>query len=87
MLLTDFCMAVLLVALLAAFGLTLLRKWGAIEWLQVHGCAFLAKLASCDFCLSWWAGVALSVLAALLLAEPLLLAVPFFSTMITRILL
>lgn len=83
----DFCAACVLVALLAAWGLTLLRKWGAIERMQVRGCDLVSRLASCDFCLSWWAGVAVSVIAATVLGEWELLAAPFFSTMITRALL
>ena len=52
------------VALVAAFGLTLLRKWGVIEWVQIHGNEFFAKMFNCDFCLSFWAGVALAILLA-----------------------
>lgn len=36
-------------ALVAAFGLTLLRKWGVVEWVQVHGNEFFAKMFNCDF--------------------------------------
>ena len=70
------------VALVAAFGLTLLRKWQVIEWVQVHGNEF-----NCDFCLSFWAGVALAILLAFITGNPTLLLVPFCSTMITRFLL
>ena len=75
------------VALVAAFGLTLLRKWQVIEWVQVHGNEFFAKMFNCDFCLSFWAGVALAILLALITRNPTLLLVPFSSTMITRFLL
>lgn len=83
----EFIFYVILVAMLAAFVLTLLRKWGVIEWVQVHGNDFFAKMFSCDFCLSWWAGVVLSVLFAICTGNPALLLVPFCSTVITRILL
>ena len=71
------------VALVAAFGLTLLRKWQV----QVHGNEFFAKMFNCDFCLSFWAGVALAILLAFITGNPTLLLVPFCSTMITRFLL
>lgn len=38
----------------ASYALVLASKWGVIEWLQVHGCEFVAEMASCRFCLSWW---------------------------------
>lgn len=75
------------VALVAAFGLTLLRKWGVVEWVQVHGNDFFNKMFRCDFCLSWWAGVVLSVFFAICSGDAWLLFVPFCSTMITRKLL
>lgn len=74
-------------ALVAAFGLTLLRKWGVVEWVQVHGNKFFAKMFNCDFCLSFWAGLALSILFVFITGNPALLLVPFCSTMITRYLL
>ena len=40
----EFIFYVILVAMLAAFVLTLLRKWGVIEWVQVHGNDFFAKM-------------------------------------------
>ena len=72
----TFIIWVLVVATVAAFLLTLLKKWGVIEYVQVHGND-----------LSWWAGVVLSVLFAICTGNPALLLVPFCSTMITRYLL
>ena len=76
-----------IVATVAAFLLTLLKKWGVIEYVQVHGNDFFVKMFNCGFCLSWWAGVVLSVLFAICTGNPALLLVPFCSTVITRILL
>lgn len=84
---TNFVLYTAVVALLAAFGLTLLKKWGVVEWVQVHGNDFFVKMFNCDFCLSFWAGVALSLIFAVVTGNPTLLLVPFCSTMITRILL
>lgn len=75
---------IVLVALLAAFLLTLLRKWGVIEWVQVHGNEFFAKMFNCDFCLSWWACVLISLIAFVLTGNTVFFGVPFCSTMITR---
>nr|UVX39899.1 MAG: protein of unknown function (DUF1360) [Bacteriophage sp.]DAD82430.1 MAG TPA: Protein of unknown function (DUF1360) [Siphoviridae sp. ctHMI2] len=83
----QFIYYIILVALMAAFVLTLLRKWGVIEWVQVHGNEFFAKMFNCDFCLSWWACVLICFFAFVLTGNPAYLGVPFCSTMITRILL
>lgn len=74
----------IVVALLAAFLLTLLRKCGVIEWVQVHGNEFFAKMFNCDFCLSWWTCVLISLIALALTGNTVFLGVPFCSTMITR---
>lgn len=42
-------------ALVAAFGLTLLRKWGVVEWVQVHGNEFFCKMFM-RFLFLFWAG-------------------------------
>ena len=83
----HFIYNIIVVALIAAFVLTLLRKWGVIEWVQIHGNDFFSKMFNCDFCLSFWAGVALAILLAFITGNPTLLLVPFCSTMITRFLL
>lgn len=87
MMLLDFIAVAALVALLAAFLLDLAYKWGVIERMQVHGNAFFSKMAGCDFCLSWWTGVVLSVLLALVLWDAHCMLIPFVSTSITRKLL
>lgn len=80
----NFVLYVIVVALLAAFVITLCDKWGVIEWVQVHGNRFFAKMFHCQFCLSWWVAVVLSVIMAAISGNPLLLLVPFCSTMLTR---
>ena len=83
----EFAVSVLLVAALAAFAVLLLKKWHCVEWLQVHGTDLISQMANCDFCLSFWAGVLLSAMAVLLTGNGYLMAIPFFSTPITRRLL
>lgn len=78
---------VLLISLLSAFVITLAKKWGYVEKMQVHGCDLLHKLASCNFCLSWWTNVIFSLIAAIIMQEWQLLFAALFGTMITRFLL
>ena len=54
-----------MVALEAAFVILLAKKLGIIEWMQVHGSEFISKMASCDFCLSFWVGSAICLCVAL----------------------
>lgn len=83
----QFMYYIVIVALLAAFEITLLRKWGVIEWVQVHGNKFFSKMFNCDFCLSWWACVLICIFAFAVTLNPMFVSVPVFSTMITRALL
>lgn len=82
-----FLIIVVLIGLLTAFVLTLLKKFGVIEWLQVHGNDFVHKLANCDFCLSFWMNGFFAILLVIITGVPIFLAIPFFSTIITRNLL
>lgn len=83
----HFSFFVFIVATFAAFVLLLAKKWGFVEFVQVNGNDFFSEMFSCDFCLSWWAGVVLSFLCAIFVRDIFLLLVPFFSTAITRKLL
>jgi hypothetical protein len=79
-----FLVTVVLVALVAAFAILLAKKLGAVEWLQVHGDDFISRLASCDFCMSFWAGTAVFVIVACVMDSPLLVFGGMFSCPITR---
>ena len=72
------------VALLAAFVITLGRKLGLVEWVQVHGSPFFAKMFSCDFCLSFWTSLAVSLLIFVVWRDLGALLAPFLATPITR---
>lgn len=80
----EFLEITVLTALLAAWVVMLLTKWGAVEWMQVHGDKYMSKMASCSFCLSWWVCVALMVSASVWTDEARFMLVPFFATPITR---
>jgi len=85
MVILDFVCWCAVVALASAFALSLARKWGVIEWLQVHApTEFLGKLFSCKFCLSWWVSVGISVILWLAVGQAALLLAPICSTLIAR---
>lgn len=102
--------ASVLTGCLTAWVVLLLKKCGVIEWMQVNGDLWFAKLirwkkwlkdyydnndpkpnliyelASCDFCLNWWLAWCVVVVALVVTGEWWLVAVPFFSTTIGRML-
>lgn len=71
----------------AAFLLLLAYKLGIVEWLQVHGDVVVSKMAQCNFCMSWWLSVVITILLAVIMDNVALLCVPFISTTIARRLL
>ena len=75
------------VSFFAVFFLLLAYKWKIVEWLQVHGSEKLSQLAHCDFCMSWWLCVLLTVIVAPFIGEWWLVSVPFIATPLTRHLL
>ena len=73
------------VALMAAFVVVLLKKWGIAEWMQVHGNGFVSQLFSCDFCMSWWASVLVMLLSVSFVGDNVAyLLVPVLATPIAR---
>lgn len=72
------------VALLAAFIVLLVKKWGFAEYMQIHGDKFLSKLFSCDLCMSFWAAMFICLIYASWTDELVLLFVPMFTTPLTR---
>ena len=77
-------MAAILTGCFTSWVVILLRKWGVLEWLQVHGSEFVGKLVSCDYCLNWWLSWAVVVIALAATGEWWMVAVPFFSTTVGR---
>ena len=69
---------------LSAFLLNLLNKWGFIEWVQVHGNIFFAKMFSCWFCLSFWSNTLVCILFAIVLRDWRYLLFPFITTILTK---
>lgn len=75
------------IALIAAFVILLAGKWGLLEWVQIHGNKFFSEMARCNFCLSFWVGLVLSILFAVILGNSIVLLVPIISTPLTRFIL
>ena len=76
--------SVVLVALLAAFVVLLVKKWGIAEYWQIHGNDFVSRLFSCDLCMSFWACVIVSAVATAVSGDVRMTAVPFMAMPITR---
>lgn len=75
-----------LVALMAAFIVLLVKKWGFAEWMQIHGDRFLSKLFGCDLCMSFWAAMVVCLILACWFDDNQLFFIPMFTTPITRML-
>lgn len=83
---SEFAFVVALVALYAAFVVLLVKKWGIAEWMQVHGDRYLSQMFGCDLCMSFWSAVLLCAIVSIAADCGLYMAVPLFSTPITRML-
>ena len=73
-------------ALMAAFAILLMKKWGITEWVQVHGGAVMSRLFSCDLCLSFWVSVIITIIALCFVDDARVMMVPVLSTPVTRML-
>jgi hypothetical protein len=82
---TDFVAVAIMVATFDGWLLTLGYKWRVIEWLQSHAPNdIIWQLFNCQYCLSWWSGLLLSGLAALIGGCWWWLLCAFVSTKITQ---
>ena len=75
------------VGIIAAFFITLAKKWGIIEQIQMKGNAFFSEMAHCDYCLSWWTCCVLTLLYVISTGNVDMIFIPFVGTMISRYLL
>ena len=77
---------VVFVALVAAFMVLLVKKWGIAEWMQVHGDRVISQLFSCDFCMSFWSAIVILAFLAGYTDDGWLLLLACCTTPITRML-
>jgi hypothetical protein len=81
----EFVCWVAVIALASAFFLSLMVKWGWMEYLQVHAPnAFFEKLLNCKFCCSFWMALFISIILFLATGKELILVAPICTTIITR---
>lgn len=80
----------MVVACVTAFVVTLLHKWGIVEYMQIHADEYpelVNKLFACDFCLSWWVSVFFCLIIFVPLSNLLVLLCPFIATPVAKSLL
>lgn len=76
----EYICYIAIVAMAVKFILTLADKWGILEWFQVNAPnEFFYKLATCNFCQSFWVGLCLSILLAIFV-DWVLIFIPIFSS-------
>jgi len=77
----------IVIGFITAFTIILLKKWGIIEWLQINGNKIISKLASCEFCLSFWVQFPISLLVILIAGTHYSIFIPFIATLTSKKLL
>lgn len=80
----EFIIMTVIVALIASFVLCLMYKWGIVEYVQVHGNEFFSKMFGCNFCMSWWICVIISIFVALICCKIVYLTIPILAVNITK---
>ena len=75
------------IGIIAAFFITLAKKWGIVEQVQMRGNEFFSQMAHCDYCLSWWTCCVLALLYVIATGNVDMIFIPFVGTMISRYLL
>lgn len=80
-------LALIYIALAAAFVILLIGKLGIRDSIIAKAPKLISQLFDCDFCLSFWTSVVLSVILAIFFREMNILFIPIISTPITRILI
>lgn len=78
---------IVIVSLIAAFLILLITKIGIRDYVIENAPSIISKLFNCDFCLSFWVSMLVSIIGGFIVKEPGLIIVPIFSTPITRTLI
>lgn len=79
--------ALIYIALAAAFVILLIGKLGIRDNIIAKAPKLISQLFDCDFCLSFWTSLILTVILAIFFREMNILFIPIISTPITRILI
>lgn len=78
---------IVIVGLMSAFFIELAYKWGIVEYAQVHGNNFIYKLFSCDFCMSFWTSLIITLVICFISGDFSNIFIPLGSTVISKKLL
>lgn len=78
---------IVIVALIAAFTVLLISKIGLRDFIIIKGPKKVSQLFSCDFCLCFWVGLTITLIAHFIVDWPYTLILPVCSTPIARYLL
>lgn len=78
---------IIYVALLSSFIFTLLEKWGIREQITMRAPKLISEMSECDFCLTFWIDMFLSILFLIFTGDWSCLLIPFFATPLFRIIL
>lgn len=76
-----------MVALAAAFGILFIGKTGIRDKIIMKAPKLISELFSCDFCLSFWAGMLICVILAFTFTNFCIIFIPVLSAPLTRIFL
>ena len=88
----EFFVASVLTGCLAAWIICFVRKFevsegcSIVEWVEIHAPAKIGEMVRCSFCFSWWLSWVIVLCALVVTGDWWLLGVPFFSTVIGRML-
>lgn len=87
MFMIDFILLTIIIALFSCFVILFIEKIGYRELMQVRAPKLIAELFSCDFCLSWWINLIITLVFCVMECEWCFICCAIAATPITRKLL
>ena len=78
---------IVIVALIAAFTILFISRIGLRDFIIMHSPKPISELFSCDFCLCFWIGLTITLIAHFVVGWPFTFILPACSTPIARYLL
>lgn len=84
----QFLQSLIFSACLAAFAILFISKVGLRDSIIMKSpVKLISQLFECDFCLSFWANVCISVLVCIILKDVGYAIIPFFAAPLTRLMI
>lgn len=78
---------IVIVALITAFTVLFISRIGLRDFIIIHSPKSISELFSCDFCLCFWIGLTITLIAHFVVGWPFTFILPACSTPIARYLL